>query len=76
MVKKLSKVLLCLMVAFSGMSFINAEETTPEIITAKGEQIAYLTGDDWGVGVSKTFHSVLFYFASLNSSFGKSALHN
>ena len=40
MVKKLSKVLLCLMVAFSGMSFINAEETTPEIITAKGEQIA------------------------------------
>lgn len=54
MVKKLSKVLLCLMVAFSGMSFINAEETTPEIITAKGEQIAYLTGDDWGVGVSKT----------------------
>ena len=59
MVKKLSKVLLCLMVAFSGMSFINAEETTPEIITAKGEQIAYLTGDDWGVGVSKTIIIIL-----------------
>lgn len=54
MVKKLSKVLLCLMVALSGMSIVNAEETAPEIITAKGTQVAYVTGDDWGAAVSKT----------------------